>query len=140
MQGPFGHLPEGLLGLDGDRHGRALLLVLRAMEGGASAVYGRDRGGSQKVTHWKEEDAATTCKPDNRNQSITDTAVSVTTQVGGQCPFIKPTPTSYWSVTDRHQTTHLFLSSWWSVSERTTMLHSAATQTLNLLPGCRNNK
>lgn len=35
----FRRLPKGLLGLDGDGQGRAFLLVLRAMEGGASAVY-----------------------------------------------------------------------------------------------------
>lgn len=47
----FRRLPKGLLGLDGDGQGRAFLLVLRAMEGGASAVCGGEGAGSQKVTH-----------------------------------------------------------------------------------------
>lgn len=52
----FRRLPKGLLGLDGDGQGRAFLLVLRAMEGGASAVYGGAQPESYTLARGKRSD------------------------------------------------------------------------------------
>lgn len=66
----FRRLPKGLLGLDGDGQGRAFLLVLRAMEGGANAVYGGRGGAARKLHISKRRTQRQNVKQTTINQSI----------------------------------------------------------------------